>query len=445
MTAELVIMNKKAVAIAADSAMTTMGKKVFSSENKIFQLSRYEPVAILLWDSANFMGIPFELLIKKYRKDVLNSKSYSRLYSYFGSFCNYLQNSEDLYSEDQEKSYITSQINAYYEVLTTKIQNLFLDKINSYRGYNTLELMNEAANEVINTDYELFNNKKNLDSIKPIFLEKYKNIINQENKKIQEKKFRDIIIDEEKLQKNIISIFIKAELYDQPYKIKTGVAVCGYGNSEIFPSLKSSNLYGVLGKTLLFEEEHSEIIDHNKESCIRGFAQTEMIESFLFGIHPFFYNEIIEMISKILESFPETIIKPIKELTEDQKAEYLRRWNNKNSRTELSQTIQNNLFYKSLDMHYHPILNIVKILPKDELANMAEVLINLTSFKRRLSFEAETVGGPIDVAVLSRGDGFVWIKRKHYFSRELNQQYFVNYERGYKNVQSRRKKRSDTE
>ena len=41
--------------------------------------------------------------------------------------------------------------------------------------------------------------------------------------------------------------------------------------------------------------------------------------------------------------------------------------------------------------------------------------------------ESETVGGPIDVAVISKGDGFIWIKRKHYFKAELNPQFFANY------------------
>ena len=60
---------------------------------------------------------------------------------------------------------------------------------------------------------------------------------------------------------------------------------------------------------------------------------------------------------------------------------------------------------------------------------MAEALVNLTSFKRKVSEEAETVGGPIDVAVISKGDGFIWVKRKHYFTRELNPQFFANYYR----------------
>lgn len=74
-----------------------------------------------------------------------------------------------------------------------------------------------------------------------------------------------------------------------------------------------------------------------------------------------------------------------------------------------------------------PVMDVVDGLPKDELAAMAESLINLTSFKRRVSMQAETVGGPIDVAVISKGDGFVWIKRKHYFEGELNQHFFANY------------------
>ncbi len=64
---------------------------------------------------------------------------------------------------------------------------------------------------------------------------------------------------------------------------------------------------------------------------------------------------------------------------------------------------------------------------------MAESLVNLTSFKRRVTMDPETVGGPIDVAVISKGDGFVWIKRKHYFTKELNPQFVANYYREEKN------------
>ena len=74
-----------------------------------------------------------------------------------------------------------------------------------------------------------------------------------------------------------------------------------------------------------------------------------------------------------------------------------------------------------------PILSVIVSLPKEELANLAEALVNLTSIKRRFSEELETVGGPIDVALITKGDGFVWIKRKHYFSAELNPHFINSY------------------
>lgn len=72
------------------------------------------------------------------------------------------------------------------------------------------------------------------------------------------------------------------------------------------------------------------------------------------------------------------------------------------------------------------VLDMVHYMPKSELAVMAESLVSLTSMKRRVSAETETVGGPVDVAVISKGEGFVWIKRKHYFDPSLNPRYFIN-------------------
>jgi hypothetical protein len=67
-----------------------------------------------------------------------------------------------------------------------------------------------------------------------------------------------------------------------------------------------------------------------------------------------------------------------------------------------------------------PIVRIVAVLPKDELAAMAEALVNLTKLKRRVSDQQETVGGPVDVALITKGDGFVWVRRKSYYDAALN-------------------------
>jgi hypothetical protein len=77
--------------------------------------------------------------------------------------------------------------------------------------------------------------------------------------------------------------------------------------------------------------------------------------------------------------------------------------------------------------HTDPLLGVLNALPKEELAELAESLVSLTSLKRKMSKGLETVGGPIDVAVISKGDGFVWLKRKHYFDLELNRPFLQRY------------------
>lgn len=53
---------------------------------------------------------------------------------------------------------------------------------------------------------------------------------------------------------------------------------------------------------------------------------------------------------------------------------------------------------------------------------MAESLIHSTSLKRKVSNDLESVGGDIDVAIISKSDGFIWKKKKGYFKYDLNPQ-----------------------
>ena len=58
----------------------------------------------------------------------------------------------------------------------------------------------------------------------------------------------------------------------------------------------------------------------------------------------------------------------------------------------------------------NPILNSIMFLPKDELSNLAESLINITSLKRKVQDGLETVGGDVDVAIITKSDRFIWTK-----------------------------------
>ncbi len=74
--------------------------------------------------------------------------------------------------------------------------------------------------------------------------------------------------------------------------------------------------------------------------------------------------------------------------------------------------------------NYTPILQSIESMPNEEIAEMCESLIRITSLKRKISSDLESVGGPIDVAIISKGDGFIWKKNKNYINTELNPQFY---------------------
>lgn len=90
MTAIVGVLNKHAVAIAADSAVT-MGDthKVVNCANKIFTISKYHPVAVMTYNNASFMGVPWDIIIKEYRRN-LKDGSFPKLEGYVTDFISFL-------------------------------------------------------------------------------------------------------------------------------------------------------------------------------------------------------------------------------------------------------------------------------------------------------------------------------------------------------------------
>jgi hypothetical protein len=102
MTSEVAVLNKTAVALAADSTMTTgpSGReKTYDTVNKLFTLSKYRPVGIMIYGNAEFMRYPWETIIKLFRER-LGQSSHDTVSEYADAFLDYLLNSLDLLDED---------------------------------------------------------------------------------------------------------------------------------------------------------------------------------------------------------------------------------------------------------------------------------------------------------------------------------------------------------
>ena len=151
-------------------------------------------------------------------------------------------------------------------------------------------------------------------------------------------------------------------------------------------------------------------------------AQQDVMMTVLCGIEPKLQQLIVQLTSQVIaenvKQIASTVGKTNKALAKNILA------------INTQPTID--LYKKSLnDMinnnHVAPLINTIAILQKEDLAEVAENLIYLTSLIRRITPDKESVGGPIDVALLSKGDGFIWIKRKHYFEESVNKNFFGKY------------------
>lgn len=59
-------------------------------------------------------------------------------------------------------------------------------------------------------------------------------------------------------------------------------------------------------------------------------------------------------------------------------------------------------------------------MPIPDVIELAEFLISTTINYTRFKEGSQTVGGPVEVAAITKYEGFKWVSRKIYYTSELN-------------------------
>ncbi|MDH4201798.1 MAG: hypothetical protein OEV87_02785 [Phycisphaerae bacterium] len=428
MTAEIAIMNKSAIALAADSAVTVSSanssQHVYHGVNKLFALSHSHPVAIMIYDSAEFMEIPWETVIKSYRVHI-GPKKFDQLEQYLSDFVSYLEKDKTLLSKDRCDRHVASKVFAIYNHLREEIDEQVKKTIAEKKSISNAKISQIKA-KVMRDFLSSLRAKEDLrktpSGYKKKFLLQYQQLVDS----VIDNVFKNHQISSSLkglLTEIALQMFIKNEF---PFP-KSGVVFAGYGPKDIFPKLISLQVECAVNGMLKYVVEKKQEITLDNHASITAFAQSDMVQSFMEGIHPYHRKYIEKNLARLLKHLlPEYISKEICEAKDKQSDEIVDKLQKvgegvlREFDKELQKDRTNNFVL--------PITNSVSHLPKDELAAMAESLVNLTSFRQKISLGTSgTVGGEIDVAVISKGDGFVWIKRKHYFESELNPHFMANY------------------
>jgi len=428
MTAEIAVLNRNAVALAADSAVTLQlpeGPKIYQA-NKLFTLSKFRPVGIMIYGSADFMGIPWETIIKRYRTK-LGTRSFRTIQDYANDFLAFIETHRTFFPEDRQR-------NACYELNHIWLHRLIMRLRKSVElslstsGPVSEEKVREMFREIVEEDIAHLRKHKPLPHFSKVsigaLLRKYRRTIGQAIKDGLQNLLGAVPM--RRLEEGCTLAIIR-DLY---WYGESGIVIAGFGDDEFCPSLFCYTFDSIIGgrlRVLENREKRSRISNVGTTASVIPFAQSEMVSLFMNGIDNDYADYVTAFVARsFTEGYPETMGSVIdKYLNVAQKNEVLEKV--REIGKQLSAKLEQNVQQYAKFMHSDPIVQIVNHLPKEELAAMAEALVNLTAFKRHVARQAETVGGPIDVAIISRGDGFIWIKRKHYFSPELNPHFVANY------------------
>lgn len=421
MTAVIGILNKNGMTMAADSAVTVTGgnsKKIYNTANKIFTLSKYHPVGIMIYSSSSFMETPWEIIIKLYRKE-LKDKHFDKVEHYKDDFIRYLKANDFFTNATVQLSKLKSF--AYWNLNGVKdrvAQQLDGDKSEDeiLADFNTFAKLDiETALATYQDDDEI------LADFADYTLEQY---IEYSNEAISE--VVDVVFEGINLNADIRPVI--DNLYWRYFKSpnflgnETGLVFGGYGEKQIYPSVSAIKISEVIDNRLRYIPDLSDEISDSNNGSILPYAQTDVINMFIKGIDPDIESTYISAIENTLSKYNTTIADLIG-ANNQPLSNAIRNNNNE----PLLQELINEIREIKQKTQISPTVDTVAILSKEDLAEMAESLIYLTYLKRRMSSAEESVGGPIDVAIISKGDGFIWKKRKHYFNEDLNKQFMANY------------------
>ena len=189
---------------------------------------------------------------------------------------------------------------------------------------------------------------------------------------------------------------------------RTFLVFAGYGEDEAYPSICQYEVTGINKSKLQWQLSESTNISDEQESNIFTSGQSDIIDAIELGIQ----NERIGVIRKRFQTLIEDL------LTQNLLDSLIGKIDYPAIRQEVADLIR-----ESGKEHLRQHLEAIKQFDLQKMACLAENLIKATELHRKITFRQEGVGGLIDLAVITREDGFQWLNRKSWYEPSKGGQY----------------------
>ena len=439
MTAEIAILNRSAAALAADSAVTlATDMKVYQTANKLLPLSFDPPIVMMLYGAGSLGSIPWETVVEEYRREH-ESDSFATVREYGQHFVDFLSQmvihissqtqtgfvrSEILWEIEQLSRFALRNLGDFVRVhpgrLPTENLGYLFDQIRDGVGSRLDYLMDLPAVEgmtdrVAKQQFDSAMVNWNVGGQQVNGWNELLDLWFSQQPELLMHGVGDLPSDVRRSLKNLaLRSLVTADWSPD----SSGLVIVGFGYEQIFPSLDHWLVDQVMNGVIKSRRLENIQIDDANPSAIVPFAQqNDVARTLIDGIHPVFLAAHHDILIRSLGLLTDAISDLVQSTVPNA-------WSSRLS--GLFADLSNDVFQTVCDEfgmmaveYAAPMLEIVEGLPKEHLGEMAETLVHLASFKEKFTPGADVVGGPIDVAVISRSDGLVWVKHKQYYESEL--------------------------
>jgi len=301
MTCEVAVMNKNGIALAADSAVT-LGpqQKVYHGAEKLLRLSDTEPVAIMTFGASEILGVPWDMVIKAYRRR-LGTRRFDFIDQYAEDFLLYLESSNPLFPVDAQQEMAREHAADYWrrEILAS-----VWEKFGREAAYWPEDAWT-AVRESLAKDNDGWQEYADLETLGPGFGAKLVEADESGLLEIEHKLFEGVVVPEDIHQ----GLRSSVEMLNQRDRFcpvcRTGIVIAGFGEQELFPKVVSFTADAIVGARLRYRKDEAAQVTRSDDAVVMPFAQREMVDLFYTGVYPTIDERMIEVLQSVLrEHFP---------------------------------------------------------------------------------------------------------------------------------------------
>jgi hypothetical protein len=290
MTAEIALMNRTGVALAADSAVTIggSGNKIYTSAEKLFQLSEVAPIGVMVYGNAEHAALRWETIIKAYRKR-LGKRVYATLAEYCENFVFFLRDNPSVFPMDNRLLVMKDVV---YRILCDTRDDV-LDQMREKRKANLAasvppiprqELFDSIWPDAFTSLINHFKENPAIDGLDDSIIDQTKSSVGEYIKELARSAFRNFTLTEDAVGK-LYEQAIEYLTHQNFGRLASGIVIAGFGEDDYMPALANFDVEQCVGIIPRRGEVNGvDITGSGRRSFVMPYAQQDSVFHFLLGV-----------------------------------------------------------------------------------------------------------------------------------------------------------------